>query len=1433
MTLFGKTEKLFIIKLFFVFIIFGLSAASVLSAPPNVVDQNYSSAICSFSVERQIQVVASDNENDPITFELISGLGTIDPNSGIISYTANNVGVETFVVTASDLEGTTQATITDQLTQNSSPLVTGMQDSSYYLCSPQTVYVPVTISDPDNNIENISFNNGYFDSQNSVLEFIPFDSGWYEIIVTATDSCGEMSSDTANIHISNDNSLLFDVPNDTTLFICETGTYYFPITYSGAPEGTIITVDGINTWYDADSNAVVFASECGITNEITVTVETPCWTYEKIFTVTIICNSEPYIALPVDFTTSACIGGEICIPIGISDIDDNVSEVVTNLTDGIVYNPKFHTVCFTADTLGIYAVEITVIDACGASSTDLVNVNVIANTPPVLTYTPDITLFRQCVFEEICLPVGVSDIDSNLDYVSGNVGYYNYNTNEFCFTPDTAGQYSIIVTAVDSCGDFDEIVIDLTVEQGDYVDVEIQDADFDLCGPQMVCIPVNISGAYDSVNVNLGTFANNEICFMADAAGSYTLNIEAFAECNSMSSSAVVEVRIDPRLVCPDNLDTLLCEATTLAFDYESSVLVDSIKVTAPAYLESGQVMVPIDADGIYEITMTAYSECGIDECAFEVDAIINNAPVLVAGDDLEIRVCSFSEVCLEPFTLYDTENNIDSVVTNYGSIQNNRVCFTPNTLREYEVIMTAYDACGAVGADTVIVTTVLADYVRVQCSDDSFSLCDPGQICYPVDVDGIYDSVIVNYGSYFNGQVCFDADTAGIYTINVTGYAECNVSSCQADVEIKIDPILSCPNIPSDIFMCGADTLVYDFQISDLVDSVKATAPAYIIGQQIYIPVVQSGNINVTITAYSVCGIESCNLNINSIFNSAPFIYLGDDIEISRCSTVAEQFGFTLLDVDENIDSIVTSSNVDSVVGDYFFIEPDDFGVEEIIITVYDACGAVDSDTTVITFIQEGFAYIEPFPGPVFDTICFADTIKIENFVITPNDAFVTIWPNGSYDTLTQTLSIFIANEGIYPVKVRAETPCADDSVEFDLNIHIPVVPEISCPVDPIDTLVCVDSLEQVCVPIEITGTGVVVDVNNGAVYEDGNICFNVDTAGLYDFEITGTNYCGSDICQINVNVVDDEAPQLFLPSDIFIERCPQDTSQICIDGISSTDSRSQTYLYKECGPGVLELFGADSGKVCFWPDTLGTYSFCISTTDGCKQVVDTFNVIIQDKGDCDVCVRMTIDGGECAAVGTAHNVAIKVETNDYITGFDIFLEYDVSVMSFQSAMIAGGSVEEWEYFTFRYGLDDCGASCPPGLIKLVGIADKETVAGSPPINTLKPDGTLVNVSFRIANDQNLNGQFLPINFFWYYCNDNTFTSLNSDSTYFENRIYNFEGVLIWDEEDDINYPEVDRVFGTGMSDACLNDASLLSPRRCAEFYNGGICVSTFGEQS
>ena len=116
----------------------------------------------------------------------------------------------------------------------------------------------------------------------------------------------------------------------------------------------------------------------------------------------------------------------------------------------------------------------------------------------------------------------------------------------------------------------------------------------------MICVPVNISGAYDSVNVNLGTFANNEICFMADVAGFYTLNIEAFAECNSMPSSAVVEVRIDPRLVCPDNLDTLLCEATTLAFDYESSVLVDSIKVTAPAYLENGQVMVPIDVDGIY-----------------------------------------------------------------------------------------------------------------------------------------------------------------------------------------------------------------------------------------------------------------------------------------------------------------------------------------------------------------------------------------------------------------------------------------------------------------------------------------------------------------------------------------------------------------------------------------------------------------------------------------------------------------------------------------------------------------------------------------------------------------------------------------------------------------------------------------------------------------
>jgi len=88
------------------------------------------------------------------------------------------------------------------------------------------------------------------------------------------------------------------------------------------------------------------------------------------------------------------------------------------------------------------------------------------------------------------------------------------------------------------------------------------------------------------------------------------------------------------------------------------------------------------------------------------------------------------------------------------------------------------------------------------------------------------------------------------------------------------------------------------------------------------------------------------------------------------------------------------------------------------------------------------------------------------------------------------------------------------------------------------------------------------------------------------------------------------------------------------------------------------------------------------------------------------------------------------------------------------------------------------------------------------------------------------LSDQFIPIKFVWYDCGDNSFSDPSGNYLYVDSRIYNAEGILIWDEEDDVNYPESARETGQGAPDECVEGGDKAGPMRCVEFIHGGICV-------
>jgi len=1126
--------------------------------------------------------ICVDVETIEVYKSLSTNLGVYNEDTRQVCFVPDTSGVYTLIVEVTDsCDLVASDTVDITVSLNSPPIVSGMTDTALYLCYPQQVCLPVNVFDPDGDIESISVNyNGQY--EDGLVCFVPYDSGHYELIVTAMDSCGHVAADTAMVVIETDQGISIECPNDTTIFTCQlVDTFCLPI--FGIPENAEVEVLGINTWYDARTETICFWSECSNTNHITVDVSTPCNTYSCEFFVTIACNTDPLVILPPDTTIASCEMEEICLPVGASDAEGNLADVIV---EGALYNPITSQVCFTPDTLGTYVIRVTAVDSCEASDWDEIAVNVVLNSAPYITYVLEDSVFSQCALEEICLPVDIGDVDGNLTDVTTSLGFYDAEADQVCFTPDSAGRFCIEIIATDACGLADTAEPCIIVETGDYVQIDcpvtFKPIDIFLCEPGEACWPLNIIGDSFQVETSYGTWANGELCFYADTSGYYGIEVIAVAECNSDTCYIDFDVWISEEvdISCPADTSVVLCEPDTLCRQYTVLSNVDSVTVTAPAFLSGEEVCVPLLQPDDYVITMTAYGECGTAACTFTVIARFNSPPVVDAGNDTTLVQCEPSEICL-PFVVSDLDTNIVEIVSSIGVVQGNQVCFTPEDFGIYDIVITAIDECGASGSDTVVVTVNVGGTVAIICPE----------------------------------------------------------------------------------------------------------------------------------------GLQS-------------------------------------------------------------------------------------------------------------DTICGPDTVRVVA-LITPEDAEVTVLPNGYYDPATGEVCVGIDTGGTYDITVIAEALCGSDTCEFTLEVELAQPPDVTCPA-LIDTLLCLAKPVTLCYPVTVSGSVSQIDVSPIGYYSDGFVCFQVDENSTYEIDVIAQGVCGADTCHTTVDVTQDQAPALFLPGYQTFERCLDDTDQVCVDGIYATDIESSVSLSMTCGTGDFTLLADDSGLICFLPDSFGVYEFCFEAFDSCNTTTGSFFVEITERENCDVCLRLSIDGGECIPVGMVQDVDMRIESWDPIGGFDILTSYDASVMTFRTATITGTQIDGWEYFTFRFGTGDCGDHCPSGLMRFVGLADMNDGAHHPPDSTLMPNGVLIAMQYQVANNQNLGGFFLPISFVWYNCGDNAFSSPSGDDLYIDLRIYNAETTLVWDEADDITYPESARTYGLGAPDTCVEGGGegKPAPIRCVEFINGGICV-------
>jgi hypothetical protein len=114
---------------------------------------------------------------------------------------------------------------------------------------------------------------------------------------------------------------------------------------------------------------------------------------------------------------------------------------------------------------------------------------------------------------------------------------------------------------------------------------------------------------------------------------------------------------------------------------------------------------------------------------------------------------------------------------------------------------------------------------------------------------------------------------------------------------------------------------------------------------------------------------------------------------------------------------------------------------------------------------------------------------------------------------------------------------------------------------------------------------------------------------------------------------------------------------------------------------------------------------------------------------------------------------------------GFDFLIGYDASALTFIGAEQGQILTDlEWEYFTYRYNWNgNCGNACPSGLLRVVALGETNDGAHHPLSFNIPDDETLFTMDFLVTNDRNFGCMFVPINFYWMDCGDNTIAMYES----------------------------------------------------------------------
>ncbi len=364
------------------------------------------------------------------------------------------------------------------------------------------------------------------------------------------------------------------------------------------------------------------------------------------------------------------------------------------------------------------------------------------------------------------------------------------------------------------------------------------------------------------------------------------------------------------------------------------------------------------------------------------------------------------------------------------------------------------------------------------------------------------------------------------------------------------------------------------------------------------------------------------------------------------------------------------------------------------------------------------------------------------------------------------------------------------------------------------------------------------------GAIDNSGNFFWDppavAGICGLYEITVqVKDEYGATATCQFEVSLITD-AP--------VFTACPTPASETFIywgwtaDGdVNATDADmcplALSYsLNSFSGPITAGPFVVNPGTgVWSWPTQfgnnayLGDHQVVIDVTDGCHTVSCEFTIHVAPT------FGVVVEKTHGTYQGMYEFVSIYLNHwTEGFGGYDLVITYDASALSLVSA--APGDILTscgFEYFTYRYTPNgNCSGSCPSGKVRLVAVADANNGANHPSCygeNKPGPDGPqtdLAVLKFLVTSNGTFECQYVPIQFWWLDCGDNTFSSITGDTLLIANHVYYYSEGLP-DPIEITGQPNIGGWQGIVPAVNCMNLlAAKYHPDTVVNFYGGGIDI-------